>query len=168
MARENPPRFNSLCSPTWRHDFCFCSDATKLIFVMFVLTCHHSRHMLQALENAIAMGEAPAPAAADRHWQPCPAPAGPHRVRHIEDATDVERCVRPVVQGVAGLVVGLSDVAVELLVLPLAHILGVHHPNSLEREIHEDVVSKMCPPNNHAELGHWSLWPWAQASAPPG
>lgn len=57
-----------------------------------------------------------------------------HRFWHVEEAADVERCVRLVVQGVAGLVMGLSDVAVELLVLTLAHILGVHHPDGLEME----------------------------------
>ena len=59
---------------------------------------------------------------------------GAHRVRHIEDAADAERRVRPVVQGVARPVMGLRDVAVELLMLPLTHVLGVHHPDCLETE----------------------------------
>lgn len=58
-----------------------------------------------------------------------------HRFRHIEDAADIERGVCLVVQSVAGLVVGLCDVAIEFLMLPLAHVLGVHHPDGLEMDI---------------------------------
>lgn len=58
----------------------------------------------------------------------------PHRVRDIKDAPNVERCVGAVVERVAGLVVGLGDVAVELLVLPVTDLLRLHHPQGLMRD----------------------------------
>lgn len=57
--------------------------------------------------------------------------AAAHRVRDVKDAPDVERRVGAVVQRVARLVEGLGDVAVELLVLPVADLLGLHHPQRL-------------------------------------
>lgn len=47
----------------------------------------------------------------------------------------VERGICFVVQGVAGLVMGLCNVAVEFLMLPFTHVLRVHHPDSLKMEI---------------------------------
>lgn len=55
-------------------------------------------------------------------------------------------------QGVTGLVRGLSDIAVELRMLPLAHILGVHQPDCLQVDMQRDAVSKMHAPNNRKEL----------------
>lgn len=55
----------------------------------------------------------------------------PHPFRNIEDAADVEWRVSAVVQRVARFVVGLSHVAVELLVLPVTDLFGVHHPQGL-------------------------------------
>ena len=59
---------------------------------------------------------------------------GPHHVRDVEDAADVDGGIGAIVQGVARLVVGPCHVAVELLMLPLADLLGLHHPEGLERE----------------------------------
>lgn len=52
---------------------------------------------------------------------------------HVEDAADVEGSIGLVVQDVAGLVVSLRYEAVKLLVLPLADVLRVQHPQSLWR-----------------------------------
>lgn len=57
--------------------------------------------------------------------------AAAHRIGDIKDAPDVEWRVGAVVQCVARLVEGLGDVAVELLVLPVADLLGLHHPQGL-------------------------------------
>ncbi|KAK0149616.1 hypothetical protein N1851_009629 [Merluccius polli] len=61
-------------------------------------------------------------------------PRDPHHVGDVEDAADVERGVGTVVQRVARLVVRLRDVAVELLMLPLADLLGLHHPERLQSD----------------------------------
>jgi len=58
-------------------------------------------------------------------------PHPPHRSGHVEDAADVERGVGAVVQRVAWLVIRLRHVAVELLVLPLTDLLGLHRPEGL-------------------------------------
>lgn len=58
----------------------------------------------------------------------------PHRFGDIKDAPDVKRGVGAVVQSVAWLVVSLSDVAVELLVLPVTDLLRLHHPQSLKED----------------------------------
>lgn len=57
----------------------------------------------------------------------------PHRIRDIKDASDIERGVGAVVQSVAGLVIGLGYIAVELLMLPLTNLLRVHHPQGLNK-----------------------------------
>lgn len=58
-------------------------------------------------------------------------PRTPHRVGDVEDASDVERSVGSIMERVAGLVIGLGDVAVELLVLPVADFFWFHHPQGL-------------------------------------
>lgn len=64
----------------------------------------------------------------------CAERAAAHRFGDVKDAADVERRVGAVVQRVAGLVEGLGHVAVELLVLPVADLLGLHHPQGLRSE----------------------------------
>ncbi len=56
-----------------------------------------------------------------------------HHLWHIEDAADVERSVCAVVQCVAGFIVGLSNIAIKLFMLPLADVFGLHHPQRLQR-----------------------------------
>lgn len=58
-----------------------------------------------------------------------------HHIRHVEDAADVERSVCAVVQRVTRFIVSLSHVAIKLLVLPLADVFGLHHPERLRNEI---------------------------------
>lgn len=61
----------------------------------------------------------------------------PHRFRNVKDAADVERGVGAVVERVARLVVGLGHVAIELLVLPVADLFRLHHPQGLkEKKMH--------------------------------
>lgn len=57
-----------------------------------------------------------------------------HRIRDVENASDVERGVCAVVQRVAGLVVGLSNVSVEFLMLPVADPFRLHHPQGLMKQ----------------------------------
>lgn len=61
-----------------------------------------------------------------------------HHLRHVEDAADVERSVCAVVQHVAGFIVGLSNIAIKLLVLPLADVFGLHHPQRLQSKTVQD------------------------------
>lgn len=69
-------------------------------------------------------------------------PRASHRVRDIKDASDVERGVGAVVQCVAGLVVRLSDVTVELLMLPVTNLLRIHHPQGLVGDRGEKTINK--------------------------
>lgn len=54
-----------------------------------------------------------------------------HRFRNVKDAPDVEWGIGTVVERVARLVVGLGNVAVELLMLPVTDLFRFHHPQSL-------------------------------------
>lgn len=65
-----------------------------------------------------------------------------HRLWHIEDAADVEWCVRLIVQSETGFVISLSNVTVEFLMLQLADVLWVHHPDGLKIDIKGEVS---CP-----------------------
>lgn len=85
-------------------------------------------------------------------------------LRHIEDAADVEGSIGLVVQDVAGLVVSLRYEAVELLMLPLADVLGVQHPECLRtsRELSSHQLSRPAASPQASSFsytfppGHWS------------
>ena len=141
IPRTTLPHFTTLRSPTQRHRLSFYPNAAQLICGTFALHSHHS--------GSAAGGADTAPRAVLPAWSCRQAACSPsmlrvagqaraHCFRHVEDAADTERGVCLVVQSVAGLVVGLRDIAVELLVLPLAHILGVHHPDGLKMEINRE------------------------------
>lgn len=62
-----------------------------------------------------------------------------HHLWHVEDAADVEWGIRLVVQSEAGLIISLSDIAVEFLMLRFTDVLWVHHPDGLEIYIKGEV-----------------------------
>lgn len=64
----------------------------------------------------------------------------PHPLGDIEDALDVERSVSAVVERVAGLANGLANKSVELAILPIINLLGVHHPQGLSKKPYIDSV----------------------------
>jgi hypothetical protein len=68
----------------------------------------------------------------------------PHHLWHIEDAADVEWCVRLVVQSEAGLIISLSNITVEFLMLKFTDVLWVHHPDGLEIYIKGGIMLETC------------------------